>query len=302
MKVTIVIPMFNAEGTISRAIQSCLAQTHRPIEVIVVDDHSTDRSHSLAVSHRENTPKSIELTVVSNPRKGAPSARNHGLELSKGKFIQFLDADDEIDALKIEKQVEQLRKTKADVSISKFITKDTDSEIPPPYGVLPEGHRLSVDWLLRHVVQTHAPLHRKTALELINGWDESLSAAQDWDLHLRMALANVKFVTIQQSLAITHIQPDSISSNLDRVYAGAFSSLKNNWSDLKYRLMPGGIGFKQILFIALHASRTGRVESTAISNLLRDIPLSEKWDSPMWWKFIWSRAQLKITSALSSAE
>ena len=302
MKATIVIPMFNAEDTISRAILSCFAQTHRPIEIIVVDDHSTDRSHSLAVSHQQAAPKSITLTVASNPRKGAPSARNHGLALSKGEFIQFLDADDEIDASKIEKQVEQLRKTKADVSISEFITKDNGLDAQPPYGVLPEGHLLSVDWLLRHVVRTHAPLYRKTSLELINGWDESLSAAQDWDLHLRMALANVKIVTIQQSLAISHIQPNSISSNLDRVYVGAFSSLKNNWSDLKSRLMPSGMGFKQVLFIALHAARTRQVESTAISTLLRDIPVSEKWDSPMWWKFIWFRAQLRIANALSSAE
>lgn len=103
--VSILIPMYNAEEWIAATIESALAQTWSHTEVIVVDDGSTDESLSIARSI--DAP---ELTVVSQENQGACTARNQAFELSKGEYIQYLDADDLLPPNKIEAQIQRLER------------------------------------------------------------------------------------------------------------------------------------------------------------------------------------------------
>ena len=84
--ISVIIPVFNGERYLRETLDSVLAQTHRPLEVIVVDDGSTDGSLEIA--------KSYDVVAVSQPNGGHASARNHGLSIAKGEFIAFNDADD----------------------------------------------------------------------------------------------------------------------------------------------------------------------------------------------------------------
>jgi glycosyltransferase involved in cell wall biosynthesis len=86
--VSVVIPVFNGEKYLAEAIETALAQTHRPIEVIVVDDGSTDGSREIAASFGAPVGHSFQ------PHHGLGAARNHGIEKARGSFCAFLDSDD----------------------------------------------------------------------------------------------------------------------------------------------------------------------------------------------------------------
>jgi glycosyltransferase involved in cell wall biosynthesis len=101
--VSIIIPCFNSAKWLEEAVKSALAQTHGNVEVVVVDDGSTDASVSIA--RRFEGPR---LKVILSPHRGASAARNAGLVAAKGDFIQFLDADDLLSPDKVAEQVELL--------------------------------------------------------------------------------------------------------------------------------------------------------------------------------------------------
>src|SRR6266496_4653456 len=102
--VSILIPAYNAEGWISDTLRSAIAQTWEPKEIIVVDDGSTDRT--LAVAQRF---ESGQIRVVAHDHRGAAETRNKAFSLSRGEYIQYLDADDLMGPEKIAKQMEALR-------------------------------------------------------------------------------------------------------------------------------------------------------------------------------------------------
>ena len=93
--VSIIIPIYNAENSLEACLTSCLRQTLENIELILVDDGSTDRSFSIAASYRNRFPDKIRLLQQKN--SGPSAARNFGLQAATGTYIAFLDADDRVD-------------------------------------------------------------------------------------------------------------------------------------------------------------------------------------------------------------
>ena len=92
--VSVIVPIFNAEPYLARCLESILCQTHRDLQVILVNDGSTD--NSLAISeHYAQTDTRIE--VYSQPNAGQSAARNNGMRHASGKYLSFIDADDYID-------------------------------------------------------------------------------------------------------------------------------------------------------------------------------------------------------------
>ena len=107
--VSIVIPCFNTEPWLNEAIDSCLSQSYPSIEIIVIDDGSTDGSLDIIKSYSDR------IIWETGPNQGGNHARNRGFALSKGDYVQFLDADDYLLPQKLEKQVQFLKTTGADV-------------------------------------------------------------------------------------------------------------------------------------------------------------------------------------------
>ena len=137
-KVSILIPCYNAEQWVGQAIESALAQTYLNKEIIVVDDGSTDRR--LEVIQRFG--EAVRWETSSN--KGGNAARNRMLELSTGEWLQYLDADDYLQADKVEKQIQHLSQyPRADIiyspSILEYRQPDNISQeilpIPGPHDV-----------------------------------------------------------------------------------------------------------------------------------------------------------------------
>jgi len=103
--VSVVVPAFNAAATIEETLQSISQQTHRNLEVIVVDDGSSDDTAALVRRHSVRDPR---FRVISQPNGGVASARNAGVRASHGEFVAFIDADDLWHPTKIAKQAAAL--------------------------------------------------------------------------------------------------------------------------------------------------------------------------------------------------
>lgn len=109
--ISVIIPVFNNQKYILECIESVLIQTFQNFEVIIIDDHSTDNTKNL-ICEKYLTNKQIRL--FKNKGKGVSSARNYGLEISKGEYIMFLDSDD------------RLKKNCLEISYKKLVEKDAD--------------------------------------------------------------------------------------------------------------------------------------------------------------------------------
>ncbi len=194
--VSVVIPSFNSAKQIEETLQSVICQTYPNIEIIVVDDGSTDNTVAIAGKYRTD-----KVMVVSQQNSGACRARNNGLQRSKGKYIQFLDADDLLSKNKIAEQVNELEMYPDHIAVCTTVHfhDGTDPESVP----LPdESHFLySTDDIpeflarlwgadgLTWMVQTSAWLAPATVINKAGVWDESILLDQDGEFFARVMLA-----------------------------------------------------------------------------------------------------------------
>lgn len=182
--ISVIIPCFNAERWLSQAIKSALEQTLAPAEVIVVDDGSTDASAEVAQSF------GTRVTYVRQTNQGPCAARNRGLNLASGPLIQYMDADDLLHSRRLEILVTAWQAV-PDAQFSaggyrSFKTGEVD-DLEICQGALPVHESrvlhdsLSVDYV------PVAGLFRKSFLQSIGPWNETLSRWVDLEFHARIA-------------------------------------------------------------------------------------------------------------------
>jgi len=123
-RVSVVMPTYNHEGFVARALDSAAAQTLRDLEIIAVDDGSTDRSAALLDEYAARTR--VVMTVVRQPNQGAHAAINHGLTLARGEFIAILNSDDMFAPMRLERLLELMRDRRADFAFSASLFIDDD--------------------------------------------------------------------------------------------------------------------------------------------------------------------------------
>ncbi len=225
--ITIIIPCHNAEATVAAAINSALSQTYGAIEVLVVDDGSTDGSLDVIRGFGE------KVRCVTGPKHGAPSARNQGLEMAKGAYIQFLDADDTLHSEKLERQMAYACGSEADVVFC------DGEKVNPKNGErlalcgLEEPIKDPVVYLVRHALLITAPLHQKQKLLEIGGFREDLPCSQERDLHIRLACAGVTFEHMFGVLFTVHQMANRVSSDYIRVLDQHANILGNAYRKLE---------------------------------------------------------------------
>jgi glycosyltransferase involved in cell wall biosynthesis len=183
--VSIVIPCYNSGDWIADCIQSALDQTWGDTEIIVIDDGSTDQSREVIASFGDR------VLFEFGPNLGGAAARNRGLALSEGEWVQFLDADDLLMPDCIERKLAMAAKSSGEVvpccKIEYLPYESGHEENPGPAYWSFEEHDL--DTILAFgAPQTSAPLHRRHHLVAVGGFRESLRQAQDFDLHLRLVV------------------------------------------------------------------------------------------------------------------
>lgn len=216
--VSIIIPCYNAEQYVGEAIQSALDQTYVNREVIVIDDGSTDGSLEIIKSFGER------IRWETGRNRGGCTARNRGLELARGEWIQFLDADDLISPEKLQKQlmVNENANTK-DVLIScawkRFSSSPTDSAFPEEMHTMPAQPN---EWLIekymgRGTMPLHGWLTPKVLIERVGLWDVNLTKDQDGEFFDRVASLASVIVHHPQVMAYYRSGlADSVSSKTNR--------------------------------------------------------------------------------------
>lgn len=126
-KVSIIIPVYNVEEYLEECLESVLNQLYKNLEIILIDDGSTDRCPYLCDYY---ATKDNRVKVIHKRNGGAASARNFGLKIASGEYINFVDSDDYVDKYYIQKLAEQLENTKSDISVCSYISIFADEKVP----------------------------------------------------------------------------------------------------------------------------------------------------------------------------
>jgi glycosyltransferase involved in cell wall biosynthesis len=192
MLISVVIPTYNRQDTISRSIQSALEQTYSPIEVIVVDDGSTDATDQILRQFGGN------INVLRQPNGGPSAARNKGILAAKGSAIAFLDSDDTWLPDKIMRQAELLSRGGDIVPccVSNALLEPaldghrTSFGIASIKGPVEDGFWMNPAFILatRFLLFNQVVLVRREALDKVGGFDNGLRLLEDYDLALRLSL------------------------------------------------------------------------------------------------------------------
>ena len=190
-RVSIIIPCRNGAAWLGEAIESCLGQSWPSLQIIVVDNGSTDGSFDLAKRY-----KARGITVLECERAGASAARNVGLKHADGDLIQFLDADDLLDAEKIRRQVERLDAAPAASVASgawaRFARDPSEAAFTPEAvwrDFAPEEF-LIASWLGGGMMPNFAWLTPRAVIERAGPWNETLSVNDDGEFFCRVVLAS----------------------------------------------------------------------------------------------------------------
>jgi|GEM_PF-1522793 len=198
--VSVIIPSYQSRWCIGDAVESVLAQTYKNIEIIVVDDGSMDDTSEFLEKQFGG-----KISVVSQTNQGLAGARNTGLEIARGEFVQFLDADDLIFPEKLGKQVEFLiDHPEIDSVISYIAEVDLETGVP-----LDKAPNICTEDLFPAILWTncigpvHGPLTRMSVLERIGGFDEDFhNYCADWELWLSAAWLGYRFALLSEYLGV----------------------------------------------------------------------------------------------------
>ena len=203
--VSVIIPTFNRARTITHAVESVLQQTHRPLELIVVDDGSTDGTAEVLRAYQDR------LIYVYQENAGPAAARNRGIRESKGDLLAFLDSDDEWRAAKLARQVDLLQRAGDNVPccLCDTLMRREGSAERTSFRIArlrlgkPEGLWVNPAPVLatRFVLFCQAVLIRRGFLLECGGFDERLWLMEDHDLALRLALRG-PWAVIRDPLAV----------------------------------------------------------------------------------------------------
>ncbi len=223
--VSVIIPAYNAAATLGGTLDSVLQQTWRQTEIIVVDDGSTDATPTLLAGYGE------QIKFIRQENAGPSAARNRGMEVAQGKYLAFLDADDQWLPDKLARQVE-LMEANPDVGFCSTGARVQSSD----------GKRLN-EWTCfddgRDFLHTlfmapsavaggcSAVMLRADVRRQVGVFDDRFKGFEDPDYWMRTAAIS-RYACIPDILAIIRRTEGSISTNIDRMRANALAALRKN--------------------------------------------------------------------------
>ena len=199
--VTTIIPVYNRAGMLQEAVASVLVQTYRPIEIIIVDDGSTDDTARVADGLSARHPG--EIRVIHQANTGPGLAREAGRLLARGEFIQYLDSDDILLPRKFELQVAGLRQN-PDCGVSYGWTRyrhhDGTAERGPWKGSGMKVETMFPAFLRSRWWDTPTPLYLAAVCSLAGSWTD-LRLEEDWEYDCRIASLGVRLQYCEEYVA-----------------------------------------------------------------------------------------------------
>ncbi|HLH07363.1 MAG TPA: glycosyltransferase [Terriglobales bacterium] len=230
--ISVIIPCYNSERFVKRAIDSVLAQTFKDYEIVVVDDGSTD-------STAEKVKKYGSLVrYLHQENRGLPAARNSGIKIAQGKYIALLDDDDWWVPEKLEKQLKILATSPRAAMVYCDATVVYESGDPEEsflaqfrYGTkLPRG-RVRSQLIEHNFILPSTVLIVRDCLDKVGGFDESFRAVEDLDFWLRLA-SNWEIEVVPEPLIFRREGSHNMTANAERISTYALRALEKANSTL----------------------------------------------------------------------
>ncbi len=210
--ISVVIPAYNAERTISKTVESVQKQTVSDIEIIVIDDGSTDRTLELIQGIQDE-----RLKIFSYKNGGLPVARNRGISRARGEFISFIDADDMWTPDKLELQLAALQQhPEAGVAYSwtSYFMDGQEESVFPYAPVFFEGNVYD-KLLVNNIVGNGSNiLVRRKAIESVGEFEPTLKSCEDWDFYIRLA-AKWHFVVVPKHQILYRQSLNAMTSKVE---------------------------------------------------------------------------------------
>ena len=215
--------MFNNAAFIRESVESVLSQTFRDIELIIVDDGSTDGTRE------QLTPLMQSIRYFRTENGGPARARNLGIREARGQLIAFQDADDRWLPAKLERQVGHLAEhPEHGVVFSDVATFDDsgvlESSAGESYGCLPSG-AIFADLLTKRFIAMSSVVVRRECLDRTGYFDESLRGCEDYNLFLRLA-GRFTFGLVDEVLVHKRIHPANLSNNLQQMLQDEITNIE----------------------------------------------------------------------------
>lgn len=282
-RISVIVPVYNRASLVGRCLDSVMAQTCPPDELIVVDNGSTDGSQTVILDWMgENSDKGVDLKFYEEKKKGACHARQKGLENAEGDYVIFFDSDDEMLPELVENVVETV-KINPDIDVVTWRCQinqlDGTKKIPAFLPQNPvEGH------LIHALLMTVNYAARRELSLNSGGWSKSIKVWDDYELGLRIILQNPKVSGIPKVLAQVYSQEESITGT-------DFSSKEGEWESTLEEMdltvdnsnHPQKRRIKRILnyrraILAAHYSREGNSKGAAglMKKTLSGLPAKER--------------------------
>lgn len=239
--VSVVLPTFNRGETIRRAVDSVLHQTYRKLELIVVDDGSTDATIDVLMNIEDPRMRLIRFSQ----NRGANAARNVGIIEAKGEYVAFQDSDDEWSSGKLEVQVAGCIEYAAKVAFCSFQRRKNDSSIliPKPSYKVPHGYQNLAAQVLRgsFISCQTLMIHRQFLID-VGMFNENLPRLQDWEICIRMAY-ETPFLFSPEPMVDAHVGRDSISVNANLLVTSASLIYETHLEKFRLDRIAGAILF-----------------------------------------------------------
>lgn len=224
--ISVIIPAYNASKFISKAIDSVLNQTYRPIEIIVVDDGSKDNTKEIVKKYSNN------VKYYFKENGGVSSARNYGMKKAQGCFFAFLDADDQWLPEKLEEQKKIFDKNSEIglVGCGEIFKNESGLVVRTKIKKNNLVEELLKKSLYRNEITAGSTLMiNKNIIDSIGYFDENLKSAEDWDFGFRI-IQRFKPYFVEKALVIKNDRTSSVSSseNADEVLENDLKFLKKH--------------------------------------------------------------------------
>ena len=222
--VSIVITTFNRADFIERAIHSCFNQTYKNIEVIVVDDGSTDNTKDLLKDYCSSG--AIYYYVTENKERNA--ARNFGAYVSKGKYIKFLDSDDTIEPAYIETCISFFQTNpRIEILFTNISVCLPDRKSHKKTGILKNKNLIDSLWYKNEFAFSSVIIKRETFF-ITKGFDEdrTLIGAEDWEYWMRLSYAGIGFGLVPEFLTNIFIHDSNTMNSVEKIISGKRRALQ----------------------------------------------------------------------------
>lgn len=277
--VSVIVPVYNAEDFISECLDSLIRQTYKNLEIIIIDDGSTDATRQVILEYKERYKNII---YFHQKNEGCSSAKNKGLQFARGSYIQYLDADDLLSLDKIEHQVDAIKGLDDAIAVCKTVMfeitskKETGIEIDTDF-LYSTNDSLSFILNLYGIngkngmIQPNSFLTPKTIIDSINNWNTSLSPSPDEDgEYFCRALLRAKHIIFTEGINYYRKIPSKPSLSKQKSLAHAKGAIQSVLLKKNHILSKVNTLEVRKLF-AIHLAQCAYLYTKAYPELIKEI-------------------------------